>query len=193
MHKVIFATGNNDKFAMAHKTCAVYGIELSQEDFDVDEIQGEDMEKVVSQKAKSAFAVANEPIVVSDDFWSITELNGFPGAYMKSMNHWFCVDDFSRLFKGLKDREIFLLQNLAYYDGNDLQKFTIKTPGKILDNPKGVSGPPFAKLVELDGDEGKTISEIFDLRESGEWQKDHERHAAKVWHEFAEWYISSIN
>lgn len=193
MHKVVFATGNKDKFAMARKTCDVYDIELFQEDFDVDEIQGEDMERVVGEKAKSAFKVAKKPIVVSDDFWSVTELNGFPGAYMKSMNHWFDVQDFVRLFKGLEDKEISLLQNLAYYDGKDLQIFTIKTPGRILSEPRGASGPPFAKLVELEGDEGKTISEIFDLRVSGDWQKDHERHAAKVWHDFAEWYAEKFS
>lgn len=78
-HHLIFSTGNPEKFAIGSQTCRGYGIELSQNSLEIDEIQGEDAERIVRDKADKAYSLIGEPVIVSDDSWEIPGLGGFPG------------------------------------------------------------------------------------------------------------------
>lgn len=87
MKTIYFATGNPDKIKIAETVCEPINIKVQAVDLDIDEIQGEDPEMIVRDKAKKAYEKLGMPVVVSDDTWSIKALNGFPGAYMKSINY----------------------------------------------------------------------------------------------------------
>jgi XTP/dITP diphosphohydrolase len=185
-HQVLCATTNTLKFGIGKNVCAKYDIELTQAIVDIDEIQGEDPEKIVARKAQDAFKALQKPVVVSDDSWAISGLRGFPGAYMKSVNHWFTPEDFIRLTKDLADRRVFLQQYLAYHDGVETVIFKNDIPGKLLTEPRGIHGDPAFKVVALDADNGLSIAEVYDAG------KEHEpgRFARRkdAWHGFAEWY-----
>ena len=183
MKSLIFSTGNDSKFSTAHKVCDDYGIKLVQNELDIDEIQGEDPEKIVKDKVRKAYNQLKKPVVVSDDSWVIPGLNGFPGPYMKPMNHWFTVEDFLRLTLPLKDRRVFLIGYLAYKDGNHLKIFHQKREGFLLKEARGKQSYPNHKIFSMLGDNGLSISEVYDkgLDRS-------ERDVAKIWHEFAEWF-----
>jgi inosine/xanthosine triphosphate pyrophosphatase family protein len=187
MLEVTCATGNTLKFGIGQNVCLKYGIELIQAVVDIDEIQGEDPEKIVMRKAQDAYAALQKPVVVSDDSWAIPGLRGFPGAHMKSVNYWFTPEDFIRLTKDLVDRRIFLQQYLAYCDGTTTTMFSHDIPGTLLTEARGQSGDPAFKVVSLDADNGLTIAEVYDAG------KEHypERFAKRkdAWHGFAEWYV----
>ena len=85
------------KFNHAKESLAKFGVDLEQKDLDIDEIQSDSISKIAEDKAKKAFAILQEPLVVSDSGWEIPALNNFPGPYMKYVNHWFSV----RFFSGL--------------------------------------------------------------------------------------------
>lgn len=182
MHSIIFSTGNWHKVAHASEVCEGYDIELVQNELEIDEIQSEDSSKIVVDKADKAYAVLNQPVVVSDDSWEIPGLNGFPGPYMKSMNHWLGVSDFINLTKNLKDRRIFLLQYLAYKDDKTTKVFYQKREGYLLTAPKG-KGHSSGQLISMQGDNGLSINEVY---LSG--QPHNDREVAVIWHEFAKWY-----
>ena len=96
MKKVIFSTGNAEKFLTAKHVCELYDIQLTQKSSDIVEIQSENPEIVALDKASKAFALFKKPVVITDDSWAFSGLKGFPGVYMHSINAWFTPEDFLR-------------------------------------------------------------------------------------------------
>lgn len=182
--KLYCATGNIQKFTLAKIAFDNEGIDLEQVVIKVDEIQGEDPGVIIADKARKAFAILSHPLLVSDDSWSIPALNGFPGAYMKSVNHWFEPVDFINLMKDKADRTVYFDQRLVYVDKNDIVTFNQRSKGIIAEKPKGETGPPIMRVVELE-DDGMTIAESFDTGLIN--QKDARCY---VWKEAAEWFAS---
>jgi inosine/xanthosine triphosphate pyrophosphatase family protein len=187
MLEILCATGNANKFGMGEQICKNYGITLVQTTVDSDEIQGEDPEKIITRKAADAYHILQKPVVVTDDSWAIPGLNGFPGPYMKSMNHWFSPEDFLRLTKDLADRRIFIQQYIAYQNGVETVIFHRNLPGVLLPEVRpGSHSDPIPHIVALDGDEGRSIAEIYEAGEqhNRNWMYD----TRDAWHSFAAWY-----
>lgn len=180
--KVLCATGNLDKYSIGKRAFDALGLELKQVVIEIDEIQGADLVRIVEDKAQKAFAILGKPVIVTDDGWSIAALNGFPGAYMKEVNHWFSPEDFLRLVGDAKDRSVTLLQQLAYCDEHETVTFTGEVHGTITTEPRGEYGPPIMKIVELENSDGHTISELHD---KGITHKINT--AGTVWTELGEW------
>ena len=187
MTKFLFATTNAQKLEIARVICATYQCTVEPVALEIDEIQGEDAELILRDKAKRAFELTGKPVVVSDDCWGISALNGFPGAYMKSMNHWLTADDFLRLMDGLDDRRITLYQGLAYTDGAITKTFICEIPGTIMHEKRGPqTADACAQVVAMDMDSGKTIAEVFDGPKEDLLRRNTTQR--EVWHEFIEWY-----
>lgn len=101
MKTLYFATTNQEKIQIAQTACTRANINIEAVALDIDEIQGEDPELIVLDKAQRAYNLIGAPTIVSDDTWDIRALRGFPGAYMKSINYWFEPQDFLRLMEGI--------------------------------------------------------------------------------------------
>ncbi len=187
MKTIYFATSNQEKIQIARVVCSEANVDIKPVTLDVDEIQGEDSEVIVRDKAARAYQQLGMPVVVSDDTWEIPSLKGFPGAYMKSINYWFTPDDFLRLMDGVKDRRIILHQYLAYNDGNVTEVFKNDISGQIINEVRGKSKKsPNATVTVLDSDDGKTIAEVFEQAEEGLIARHKNR--PDVWHKFVEWF-----
>jgi inosine/xanthosine triphosphate pyrophosphatase family protein len=184
MPDLTFVTGNPLKFAIASSAFAGSGVRLVQQNLEIDEIQSENSEYIVRKKAEAAFTQLGRPVVANDDSWSLLGLHGFPGPYLKSMNHWFAPEDWYHLTASLKDRRIELKQLVAYHDGNDTHIFTNVIPGLLLAEPRGTSPHSSQTIMTLEGDDGLSIAEALN-RDAEHYSK---RPAAKVWQEFASWY-----
>ena len=187
MSSIVFATGNAEKFEIALATCEPLGISLTRKALDIDEIQGEDSEAIIRDKARRAFDQLGEPVIVSDDSWNIPGLNGFPGPYMKSMDHWFTPDDFLNLTRPLKDRRIILVQLLAYQDKRHQQVFRNEYVGTLLTERRGQYGRPLQKVVTMPGDDGLSIAEAYD-----KGVIHTERDVAAGWRQLATWHKMEI-
>ncbi len=187
MKAICFATSNSEKIQIAQTICSEAGLAIKPVSLDVDEIQGEDPEVIVRDKALRAYQQLGMPVVVSDDTWDIRALNGFPGAYMKSINYWFRPEDFLRLMHGVEDRHITLHQYLAYTDGNVTEVFKNDIEGQIIDKARGKNEKsPNMTVIVLDSDNGKTIAEVFEQGEIAVVTRYKNRPDA--WHGFVEWY-----
>lgn len=184
MQKILCATGNTNKFNIGRIELAKFDIELVQTVLDIDEIQGEELETIIKDKSKKAFAELNEPVIVTDDSWTIPALNGFPGPYMKSINHWFKPEDFINLMRGASDRQVFLNQLVAYCDDLETVVFRSDIPAKLVTKPRGNYGLPFMKVIELNED-SLTISEAYDKAA----HNDPPRLVGEsnAWHELGTW------
>lgn len=159
MKRLIFSTSNKDKFHTAYLTLKANGFELVQQPVEVDEIQGEDELIITRDKADKIYRVLQKPVLVNDDSWSIHGLNGFPGAYMKSVIHWFTPDDFIRLTRDLKDRSVTLTQVTVFQNEHTQQIFTKDLPGTLLQTASDYPGPSWANVVCMTSD-GRSLAEV---------------------------------
>ena len=187
MRSIIFSTGNTQKFDIAHAVCAKHDLELTQNALEIDEIQGEDAEIIIRDKAQKAFAFLGQPVIVSDDSWSIPGLNGFPGAYMKSMDHWLTPEDFLNLTRKLEDRRIILIQMLAYQDNTHQQVFRREYTGTLLTEARGTEGKPLQKILTMPGDNGLSVAEAY---EAGTIHA--ERDVAAGWNDLIDWLNHNV-
>lgn len=183
MKKLLFSTGNADKFFTAQQVCKMHGIEIVQRNLDILEIQDENPEKVAMDKAMKAYLRVKEPVLISDDSWAFLGLNGFPGVYMHSMNEWFTAEDFLRLVLPLEDRRAIFTQYLVYDDGNTQKVFTHQSKATLLREIRGTAKHPSHTVISMDKDKGKSIAEVIEYR-----SHDSDHDAAIVWNEFAQWY-----
>ena len=187
MKTILFATSNKEKILIAETICGEANITVKAVAIDIDEIQGEDPEIIVRDKAHRAYEQLGMPVVVSDDTWDIRALRGFPGAYMKSINYWFKAEDFLRLMHGVKDRHITLHQYLAFTDGSVTEVFKNDIEGQIINQARGKNEKsPNMTVIVLDSDNGKTIAEVFEQGAHAVIARYKNRPDA--WHGFVEWY-----
>jgi XTP/dITP diphosphohydrolase len=185
MRKILCATGNNEKFGIGQQLLKKYAIDLEQVVLEIDEIQNEDIEKIIRDKAQKAYAQLQQPVIVSDDSWTIPGLKGFPGPYMKSMNHWFTPTDFIHLTRALTDRTIYLNQLVAYQDEDETVIFRKDIPGTLLQEARGSYGPAIMKVVSLAADNGLSIAETYD--QGKEHDDDRLNRRSDAWKELALW------
>ncbi len=181
---LLCATTNAQKFSIGQAAFSNRGITLEQLVIDIDEIQGEDADTILHDKARKAFAAIGKPLLVTDDSWSVPALNGFPGPYMKSINQWFTPEDFMAIMRDKTDRTIYLEQHVAYIDADEIVTFNKRIKGVFVTEPRGHTGPPIMRVVELEGD-GATIAELQDkgIVQGHSLQDD-------AWTNAADWYAS---
>ena len=175
--KIYFATSNMRKFGEAQAACQDFGIELIQCAVDADEIQHTDQHKVSEHKARQAFAIINKPVVVTDTFWNIPALNGFPGAYMKEVAQWLTPTDFLNLVRNKQDKRVMFSENITYIDKDQVKHFSQEYWGNIVP-PRG-KGLSIEEVAEF---EGFTLGE---RRIQGGYSHKPEDY---VWYDFAKWY-----
>lgn len=129
--KINYVTGNKVKFAYAKEKLKKYGIELVQIKLDIPEIQSNEKFEIAIDKAKKAYGLLKEPLFVTDAFWEIESLNGFPGAYMKYINDWLSADDFINLMKAHKNRYARVTDSIVYIDKKGIKKYFEVFTGEI--------------------------------------------------------------
>jgi len=179
MKSIIFVTGNDRKVGEAKQSCDLFDIEVLNQPVNIDEIQSSDASKISEHKARVAYEAIAKPIVVTDTFWSIPALNGFPGAYMKEVAEWFSEHDFVNLLKDKDDKRVMFSENITYFDGTELKTFGHEYWGTIVE-PRG-SGISIENVCEFDG---TTLGEKRAIGGFGHKPEEY------VWYDFAKWYAS---
>lgn len=133
-------------------------------------------------KALRVFEQIKEPVVVSDDNWIVPALNGFPGPYMKYINHTFTANDWLRLMKDVTDRRIILRQVIVYQDQQQQQVFATDVEATILREARGQSSYPHTAVISFDG--GKTsAAEIISDGKSALYDANR----PTSWHDLCKW------
>ena len=177
MKQVVLVTGNSRKVGEAKQSCDLFDIEVIQKTAEIDEIQSHEPLKISEHKARMVYELLQEPVVVTDTFWNIPSLNGFPGAYMKEVAQWFTEQDFINLIKDKEDNTIIFSENITYFDGKEVVRFSKEYLGKIVD-PRG-TGISIENVSEF---EGSTLGE---KRAIGGFSHKPEEY---IWYDFAKWY-----
>lgn len=177
---IYYVTSNKKKVLVAQRYLSKEGIEVVGKTLELEEIQSHSGDEIIKRKATQAFGAVNHPIIVSDHFWNIPALRGFPGAYMKYMNEWLTPDDFLNLMKPYSDRTVFLEEYLTYKDAKTEKTFFKKIQGEILHEIRGTNEQASRSIVTLRADK-KSIAKCW---QEGISPVDN----YEIWSEFAKWY-----
>ena len=184
MSKTInFATGNARKIAEARKCLSGFAIGVIAINVEIDEIQHHNPIEITKAKARAAYEVTHEPVVVQDTSWSIPALGGFPGGYMKDVAKWWQPEDWMRILEG-QDRRIICQEHLAFCDGNQVVHFDMHYDGTFVTSPRGNDGNSLDKTVSLYAN-GKTLAQMHDDGDIASASDGLEH-----WQQFAQWYAA---
>lgn len=181
MKTIIFVTGNKRKIQEAENTLNPLDIKVSATTVDIDEIQHNDAVEIAKAKARSAYEIVHQPVVVQDTSWSIPALSGFPAGYMKDVAEWWQPEDWITIMARHGDKTINCHEHVVYFDGEELHHFEHTYPGNFVNEPKGEWGNSIEKVVCLYGD--RTLAEMHDatgIASAGE--------TLHHWQEFGKWY-----
>lgn len=182
MKSLLFVTSNKRKIREAQDACCAFSIEIEPVTFEIHEIQSDTPMDISLAKAEAAFVLLHKPLVVTDTYWSIPALNGFPGAYMKYIQSWFTPEHFIRLMQSETDRSVSFTETITYTDGDVIKTFSHDYWGKIVDVPRG-SGNCVEQVAEFDG---LTLGEHRERNETSHKPEDY------IWWDFAKWYEEYI-
>lgn len=162
-----FISGNECKIKTAQNILGKDTFNITR--IDLQEIQSLDVEEVAREKAKTAYDILRQPVLVDDTALYIDNMNGFPGAFVKFYYTTIGLDGMIKHHEGSK---CFGKTVLVYYDGKEMNVYEGIVHGKIAseihygsDNhgwdpifiPDGYSVP----LTKLDDDVKATLHNRF--------------------------------
>ncbi|TSC85352.1 MAG: dITP/XTP pyrophosphatase [Microgenomates group bacterium Gr01-1014_16] len=180
---IIFVTGNERKLGEARLGCQIFDVGVEWTKLDISEIQSQIPNEISGKKAEAAFEQIDKPLVVTDTYWNIASLKGFPGGYMKDVSAWFTSEDFLNLMKGKKDRRVSFTESITYKDKKQLKVFSKEYQGLITESPRG-TGNSIENVAEF---EGVTLGE---RRQQGGYSHEPEEY---IWYNFANWFGQNRN
>ncbi|GCD10513.1 non-canonical purine NTP pyrophosphatase [Clostridium tagluense] len=135
MKKIIFVTSNKGKIASVQRD--LKNIKVLAYNADLIEPRSDDIKEIAKQKVLQAYKIVKKPCIALDSGFFISELNGFPKAYVNHMLETIGIKGVLKLMEGISNRYCEFKSCLAYYDGINLEFFESKSPGTISESIKG--------------------------------------------------------
>ena len=147
MKDLIYVTGNKYKLFTAKKFLEPFGINVIGKKIPCPEIQADDIEEVARFSAEYACKELGCAVLKNDSGLIIPALNGFPAAYTHYVEDTLGEDGVLKLMEGVKDREAYFLECLAYAEpGKETKVFFSKTLGRLDTKKSGKFGWGWDKI-----------------------------------------------
>ena len=143
-----FITGNEHK---ANQLNDWLGIEIPHQKVDLDEIQSLDLHEVVEHKARQAYEVVEQPVLVEDVSLVFTAFSQLPGPLVKWFEKGSSLETMCHMLDGFDDRSAEAHTMYGLYDGTELHTFEGVMRGTIVTVPRGSSGFGFDSIFINDG------------------------------------------
>ncbi|MDB5176597.1 MAG: inosine triphosphate pyrophosphatase isoform [Candidatus Saccharibacteria bacterium] len=132
-------------------------------DVDLIEIQSDNPEEIITDKARRAYEIVGKPVVVEDVEAGLEKLNGLPGPFIK-----FFIkkmgDDVLYQLAGQEGERATISCSIAYYDGERMLTVRGDVPGTIV-APRGAAGFGFDITFAPDG-QTQTYAEMDDEKKN---------------------------
>jgi len=134
MKDLVFVTGNAAK---AEQVGKYLRRSLKHQKIDLTEIQSLSLDEVIEHKAKEAFKIIKQPVLIEDVALTFHALGKLPGPLIK----WFLTelgnDGLCHLLDGYDDRSATAEVLFGVYDGGSLKTYLGKYRGSIANKPRG--------------------------------------------------------
>jgi len=183
---IIFVTGNKGKVSSAQQHFK--NIKLEIYSADLLEPRSDDIKEIAASKVRQAYELVKNPCIALDAGFFVNSLNGFPRAFVNFALGTLGIEGILKCMEGVKDRSCYFEECLAYYDGDKIEYFVCKHPGKLTTDIRGNDKEEaWSKLwhifVPENAIDGRTLAELS----TKEVEEYRERTNSSM-QDFAEWY-----
>ena len=133
-----FVTSNADKLREATD---ILGFSLDQvSSLKIDEIQTDDINKIVIHKAKKSDDIIKLPVLVEDSGLLFTAWNGLPGPFIKWFETSVGCHGLLKMMEGFENRKALAVCFVAIFDGKELIIGKGEVHGEIASSIRGENG-----------------------------------------------------
>jgi XTP/dITP diphosphohydrolase len=138
MSTLRFISRNKFKIDEAKRILDPHGITVVPFEHAIEELQTENAESLVRDKAIKAFKKVGRPLFVEHTGLYLDYLNGFPGGLTQIFWDKLQADKFAELFGSAPDRGRVIAKTLiGYVNGKKVKFFRGEIAGKIAPEPRG--------------------------------------------------------
>jgi len=133
MQKIVyFVTSNKGKVENAKRALKKFGISIRQKQADMPESRSEDPEEIALEKARYAYKMFKQPVIVEDSGFFINAIGGFPMTHVKFSLKTVGIKNILKMLKDVTNRRAEWRMSVAYVYGRDKFKtFTFIEKGEI--------------------------------------------------------------
>ncbi|WP_092043996.1 non-canonical purine NTP pyrophosphatase [Methylobacterium pseudosasicola] len=135
--RVRFLSGNDHKIKEATKILGSVGVTVVPISIKLNELQTNDIDTIVSDKAAKAFHKIGHPLFVEQTGLFIERLNGFPGGLTQVFWDTIGPDRVTEIFGQGTDTGVMARTFIGYCDGRSIYKFQGEIRGNIASSPRG--------------------------------------------------------
>lgn len=153
---IFFITGNTGKI---EEVKAITGLNVIAKNLDIPEVQSLDVEEVAEAKAREAFKLVGQPVIVDDTDMSIEALGNLPGALIAWFLERLKPEGIVKLLSQAKNRKASVSTCIAYADETGVHTFVGVVPGEIAVTPRGEGGFGYDPIFIPEGYQ-KTYAEM---------------------------------
>jgi non-canonical purine NTP pyrophosphatase (RdgB/HAM1 family) len=162
---ILLATSNEHK---AKAVQSALGRPVKHIHIDLPEIQAIDVKEVIEHKAREAYRLVGQPVLVEDTSLAVRAWNGLPGALIRWFLETVGAEGICKMLEGYEQLEATAETCLGYFDGHNFISFSGVVEGYIARRPRGANGfgwdPIFIPkgwdktFAEMSPEEGASVS-----------------------------------
>lgn len=135
--EVRFLSWNEFKIKEAQNILGRAGVTVKPISMKIHELQTDDEEKLVKDKALKAFDIVRVPVFVEHTGLYLAHLGGLPGGLTQIFWDTLQADRFAELFGTTADPGAIARTMVGYIDGRRFHHFSGEVHGKIVSPPRG--------------------------------------------------------
>lgn len=154
--QLTFITGNQGKVDHLAKWL---GVPVAHHKLDLDELQSLDLREVAEHKARSAYDILKQPVLVEDVALTFTAMGRLPGTFVKWFLEEIGNEGLCKIADGLEHRCAIASICYAVYDGNQMHFFENHVSGLVPAEPRGSRGWGWDPIFQPEGS-AKTYGEM---------------------------------
>lgn len=113
------------------------GYAITTSGLKVYELQTDNIDMLVEEKAIKAFESLGRPLVIEHTGLSIRKIRGLPGGLTQMFWDTLEAERFAELFGTPPENDAIARTTVAYCDGRTIRKFTGEIKGLVVDKPRG--------------------------------------------------------
>jgi XTP/dITP diphosphohydrolase len=135
--EIRFVSSNVHKIREVEAILGLVGVRIVPASIKIEEIQTEDVQRLVRDKVLKAFAQIGRPVFVEHTGLHLAALNGLPGGLTQIFWDRLQADSFAFLVKGLGNRTVTAKTVIGYCDSKDIRFFEGEVVGTVPESPAG--------------------------------------------------------
>lgn len=135
--KIRFLSANQHKLEEVRKILEPAGVEVLAVKEKIEELQTEDVERLVRDKLSKAFSIIGRPLFVEHTGLYLAGMNGLPAGLTQIFWDKLEADKFTALVRGIGDPSVTAKTVLGYCDGRQIHMFSGEVQGTVPEHPVG--------------------------------------------------------